>query len=124
MLAPHKNYSKTINDLIDNGQSIEGIAHITGGGLIDNMPRVLPDGLAAEVNVGTWKKIPVFEFLTNSLDLSMKELYRTFNMGIGLALVVEENKKNVVMKALENDGCVEIGRIIAGSSKEVYLNEQ
>ena len=124
LLAPHKNYSKAINGLIDNGQSIEGIAHITGGGLIDNIPRVLPSGLAAEVNVGAWKKIPVFEFLTNSLDLNIKELYRTFNMGIGLALVVEENKKNAAIRALENDGCVEIGRIIESSSKEVCLNGQ
>ena len=124
LLAPHKNYSKTINALIDNGKNIEGIAHITGGGLIDNIPRVLPDGLAAEINIGTWEKIPIFKFLTNNLDLSTKELYRTFNMGVGLALVVEENKKNEVVKALENDGCIEIGRIIESSSREVYLNEQ
>ncbi len=124
LLAPHKNYSKVINGLIDDGQNIEGIAHITGGGLIDNIPRILPDGLAAEINVGAWKKIPIFKFLANNLDLSTKELYRTFNMGIGLALVVEESKKSTMMRALENEGCVEIGKIITGPSKEVHLNEQ
>ncbi len=124
LLAPHKNYSKAINGLIDDGQNIEGIAHITGGGLIDNIPRILPDGLAAEISVGAWKKIPIFKFLANNLDLSTKELYRTFNMGIGLALVVEESKKSTMMRALENEGCVEIGKIITGPSKEVHLNEQ
>ena len=124
LLAPHKNYSKVINGLIDDGQNIEGIAHITGGGLIDNIPRILPDGLAAEISVGAWKKIPIFKFLANNLDLSTKELYRTFNMGIGLALVVEESKKSTMMRALENEGCVEIGKIITGPSKEVHLNAQ
>ena len=112
------------NDLIIKKQSISGVAHITGGGLIDNIPRILPDGLAAEINVGAWKKIPIFKFLANNLDLSTKELYRTFNMGIGLALVVEESKKSTMMRALENEGCVEIGKIITGPSKEVHLNEQ
>ena len=124
LLAPHKNYSKAINGLIDSGQNIEGIAHITGGGLIDNIPRVLPDGLAAEISVGAWKKAPIFKFLANNLDLSTEEIYRTFNMGIGLALVVEESKKSTLMGALENEGCVEIGKIITSPSKEVYLNEQ
>ena len=80
--------------------------------------------LAAEISVGAWKKIPIFKFLANNLDLSTKELYRTFNMGIGLALVVEESKKSTMMRALENEGCVEIGKIITGPSKEVHLNEQ
>jgi phosphoribosylformylglycinamidine cyclo-ligase len=91
---------------------------------MDNVPRVLPEGLAAEIDVDTWKKIPIFEFLTNNLDLSTKELYKTFNMGIGLVLIVEENQKNSIMKTLENAGCIEIGRIITSPSKEVYLSEQ
>jgi phosphoribosylformylglycinamidine cyclo-ligase len=124
LLAPHKNYSMVINDLVSGGQNIEGIAHITGGGLIDNVPRILPGGLAAEIDIDTWKKIPIFEFLTNNLDLSTKELYKTFNMGIGLVLIVEENQKGSIIKTLENDGCKEIGRIITSSSKEVYLREQ
>ena len=79
---------------------------------------------AAEIDIDTWKKIPIFEFLTNNLDLSTKELYKTFNMGIGLVLIVEENQKGSIIKTLENDGCKEIGRIITSSSKEVYLREQ
>jgi phosphoribosylformylglycinamidine cyclo-ligase len=124
LLAPHKNYSTVINGLVNGGQNIEGIAHITGGGLIDNVPRILPSGLAAEIDIDTWKKIPIFEFLTNNLDLNIKELYRTFNMGIGLVLIVESNQKDSVMKTLENDGCIEIGRIITSPSKEVFLSEQ
>ena len=123
LLAPHKNYSTVINGLVSDRQNIEGIAHITGGGLIDNIPRILPNGLAAEIDINTWKKIPIFEFLTNNLDLNTKELYRTFNMGIGLILIVEANQKDSVMKTLENDGCIEVGRIITSPSKEVYLSE-
>lgn len=123
LLAPHKNYSTVINGLVSDRQNIEGIAHITGGGLIDNIPRILPNGLAAEIDINTWKKIPIFEFLTNNLDLNTKELYRTFNMGIGLILIVEANQKGSVMKTLENDGCIEVGRIITSPSKEVYLSE-
>ena len=123
LLAPHKNYSTVINGLVSDRQNIEGIAHITGGGLIDNIPRILPNGLAAEIDINTWKKIPIFEFLTNNLDLNTKELYRTFNMGIGLILIVEASQKDSVMKTLENDGCIEVGRIITSPSKEVYLSE-
>ncbi len=124
LLAPHKNYSVIINDLVAKKQRIAGVAHITGGGLIDNIPRILPSGLSVEINVGAWEKIPVFDFMAKALDLKNEELYRTFNMGIGLVLVVDKNSKGVVADLLKDEGCVDIGRVIEDKTQKVYLNEQ
>ena len=124
LLAPHKNYSTVINSLIIKKQRISGVAHITGGGLIDNIPRILPKGLSVEIDTNSWEKIPIFEFMSKTLDLKSDELYRTFNMGIGLVFVVDNNKKEGILELLKNEGCVEIGRTIKGSSQKVYLNEQ
>ncbi len=124
LLAPHKNYSVIINDLVEKKQNIAGVAHITGGGLIDNVPRILPSGLSVEIDIGRWKKIPIFDFLNKALDLKNEEFYRTFNMGIGLVFIVGANNKENIMELLKNDGCVEIGRVIKDASQKVYLNEQ
>ena len=124
LLAPHKNYSVIINDLVEKKQNIAGVAHITGGGLIDNVPRILPNGLSVEIDIGRWKKIPIFDFLNKALDLKNEEFYRTFNMGIGLVFIVGANNKENIMELLKNDGCVEIGRVIKDASQKVYLNEQ
>ncbi len=124
LLAPHKNYSVLINGLVEKKQNIAGVAHITGGGLIDNVPRILPKGLSVEIDIGGWEKIPIFDFLTKELDLKNEELYRTFNMGVGLIFVVDINDKENIMELLKNDGCMEIGRVIKDMSQKVYLNEQ
>ncbi len=124
LLAPHKNYSVVINGLVEKKQNIAGVAHITGGGLIDNIPRILPKGLSVEIDIGGWKKIPIFDFLTKALDLKNEEFYRTFNMGIGLVFIVDINDKENIVELLKNEGCVEIGRVIKDDSQKVYLNEQ
>ena len=124
LLAPHKNYSKMINLLIEKEFQIKSLAHITGGGLIDNMPRVFPDGFAAEINVNSWEKIPLFQFLVENLDLEIDEMYRTFNMGIGLTIIVDPSQKDRLVKMLGVNNCLEIGVIVSNSSKQVYLNDK
>ena len=124
LLAPHKNYSKMINLLIEKEFQIKSLAHITGGGLIDNMPRVFPDGFAAEINVNSWEKIPLFQFLVENLDLEINEMYRTFNMGIGLTIVIDPSQKDRLVKMLGANNCLEIGVIVSNSSKQVYLNDK
>ena len=124
LLAPHKNYSKMINLLIEKEFQIKSLAHITGGGLIDNMPRVFPDGFAAEINVNSWEKIPLFQFLVENLDLEINEMYRTFNMGIGLTIIVDPSQKDRLVKMLGANNCLEIGVIVSNSSKQVYLNDK
>ena len=124
LLAPHKNYSKMINLLIEKEFQIKSLAHITGGGLIDNMPRVFPRGFAAEINVNSWEKIPLFQFLVENLDLEINEMYRTFNMGIGLTIVIDPSQKDRLVKMLGANNCLEIGVIVSNSSKQVYLNDK
>jgi len=124
LLAPHKNYSAVINGLVEKKQNVLGVAHITGGGLIDNIPRILPKDLSVEINIGSWEKIPIFEYMAKTLDIKNDELYRTINMGIGLVFVVNKDEKEKIMGLLKNRGCVEIGHIIKDESQKVYLNEQ
>ncbi|MDC0917685.1 phosphoribosylformylglycinamidine cyclo-ligase [Candidatus Marinimicrobia bacterium] len=124
LLAPHKNYSKMINLLIEKEFQVKSLAHITGGGLIDNMPRVFPHGFAAEINVNSWEKIPLFQFLVENLDLEINEVYRTFNMGIGLTIIIDPSQKDRLVKMLGANNCLEIGVIVSNSSKQVYLNDK
>ena len=88
------------------------------------MPRVFPDGLAAQININSWPKIPIFQFLIENLDLKTGELYRTFNMGIGLTIIVGPSEKDRLVSMLGEDNCYEIGTMVSGSSKKVYLNDK
>ena len=110
--------------LIERGFHPKSLAHITGGGLVDNVPRVFPGGLAAQININSWPKIPIFQFLIENLDLRTSELYRTFNMGIGLTIIVSPSQKDSLIKMLGEDGCYEIGTMVTDSSKQVYLNDK
>jgi phosphoribosylformylglycinamidine cyclo-ligase len=91
---------------------IKGMAHITGGGLIDNIPRVLPEGLDAEIRLGTWTIPPLFRLLGNAAKVGPEELHQVFNMGIGMVLIVSEKH---AAKAAKLAGGKIIGRIVKGS---------
>ena len=73
LLAPHTNYSSLIKKILNTGIAIKSISHITGGGLVDNVPRVIPKDFSLSVNTDSWKKIPIFDFLQNNLDIEKKE---------------------------------------------------
>ena len=124
LLAPHTNYSTLIEGFVQNSVDIKSLAHITGGGLVDNVPRVLPKNLSLDVNINSWKKIPVFEFLSDSLDINKEDLYQTFNMGIGLVIMVSPNEKDRVVSLLGAGSCTEIGVAIKDESNSVFLNEK
>jgi len=87
LLQPHRSYLSLVRPLLDAGL-LKAMAHITGGGITDNLPRALPDGLAARVDRSTWKPLPIFEYLQNHGAVPPEEMFRTFNMGIGMILVV------------------------------------
>ena len=72
-------------------QSLHGIAHITGGGFYDNIPRVLPKNCCAVIRTGSWDVLPIFKLLQNGGGISDEEMYRVFNMGIGMVLIVDPN---------------------------------
>ena len=95
LLAPHRCYVAEIERMIEAGVDIKGLAHITGGGFVDNIPRVLPAHLTAEIDAASWPTPPVFQALLEWGDVDQREAYRVFNMGIGMVgiVAVEDGEK-------------------------------
>ena len=118
LLKPTRIYSESILNLTKNFK-VSGLVHITGGGFIDNIPRVLPQGSRAIIHYDTWKIPPVFEFLQNHGNISAQEMCRTFNMGIGMVAVVDEDILEDVMQQLAALGetSYHIGEITARPNK-------
>jgi phosphoribosylformylglycinamidine cyclo-ligase len=114
LLAPTRIYVKPLLPLIRAGQ-IKALAHITGGGLTENIPRVLPQGLCADVNANRWFLPPVFEWLRKLGRIEAKELVRTFNCGIGMVAVVRADQADSVVDALRASGesALKIGLLAA-----------
>ena len=121
LLAPHTNYSSLITRITNAGINIKSISHITGGGLVDNVPRVIPNNFSLEVDTTSWNTIPIFDFLQNNLDISTKDLYQTFNMGIGLVLIVSGSEKERLISFIGSDSCNEIGVVIDDNDNAVHL---
>ncbi|MFI5089464.1 MAG: phosphoribosylformylglycinamidine cyclo-ligase [Terriglobales bacterium] len=121
LMKPHKSYWPVLRRLID-ADAVSAMAHITGGGITENLPRALPKGIAAVVERTAWPVMPVFEHLRTLGNISDEEMYRTFNMGIGMVLVVPLPKFKKVQSILERLGekGYTIGRIIKGERKVIY----
>lgn len=115
LLKPTKIYVQTILSLVEHYE-IRGIAHITGGGFIENIPRTIPQGLKAEIRLGSFPVPPIFKLMKRLGNIEDKEMYNTFNMGIGLVLVVKQAEAEQVMAAIEemNEKAYIIGRVTAG----------
>ena len=121
LLEPHINYTNHISYLIKKGINIHGIAHITGGGLIENIPRILPDKCAAVLKKDSWPTLDIFTSIQSIGDIAENEMYRTFNMGIGMVLVIEHKELEIVSNTLQNISPIfEIGKIVNGN-KEVTI---
>ena len=103
LLTPTRIYVKSVLAALKLG-TIKGLAHITGGGLVENLPRVLPDGISAKIDLSSWDKPPIFEWLRSSADIKTIEMLRTFNSGIGMAIVVAKENAKPVKKCLEGMG--------------------
>ncbi|MFQ5878427.1 MAG: phosphoribosylformylglycinamidine cyclo-ligase [Acidobacteriota bacterium] len=121
LLAIHRSYLPVVRGLIPTG-TLYGMAHITGGGLTDNIPRVLPRGVAARIELGSWPVPPVFQYLQREGRVPEEEMLRTFNMGIGMVLIVPLHHEAQVLGHL--DGLREkhyrIGEIVRGNRKVIY----
>jgi phosphoribosylformylglycinamidine cyclo-ligase len=120
LLRPHRSYLPLIRPLLDGGL-VKGMAHITGGGLTDNVPRILPAGTAALVERARWTPPPVFAFLQRAGGVPPVEMFRTFNMGIGLVLVCSPEDVAAVLDGLgPGAGASVIGRIVEGDRTVIY----
>lgn len=115
LLTPTKIYVKPILEVLKKYE-INGMAHITGGGFIENIPRMLPEGLQAEVDYGTWPIPPIFDLLQEVGELDRKEMFNIFNMGIGMVLAINEEILPEVVRILESNGekAYLIGRVKEG----------
>jgi phosphoribosylformylglycinamidine cyclo-ligase len=99
LLRPHRSYLKVVAPLVEAGR-IKGMAHITGGGITENLPRTLPEGRAFSLDRGSWTVPPVFGWLQQTGGLEDREMLRVFNMGVGLILVVSAADADVVLSSL------------------------
>ncbi|MNW36688.1 Phosphoribosylformylglycinamidine cyclo-ligase [compost metagenome] len=115
LLTPTKLYVKPVLSLLEQVK-VKGMAHITGGGFIENIPRVLPDGVNVEVDYGTWPILPIFSLLQEKGNVSNRDMFTTFNMGIGLVIVVAKEQEEASLAALRAAGenPYVIGRVTEG----------
>lgn len=122
LLTPTRLYPKAVLPSIRKGL-LKGMVHVTGGGFYDNIPRILPEGTTARVNADAWPKLPVFSKLQEWGNVDVKEMYRTFNMGIGMILVVDPENLADVKAQLEkqNEAVYEIGRIEEAGAERVIM---
>ena len=121
LMRTHRSYWPILRKLID-GQCVSALAHITGGGITENLPRVLPRGTAAAIELGSWPVPPIFEHLQQLGNVPQDEMLRTFNMGMGMLLVVPAEKFKKAQTVLERVGekAYTIGRIVKGERKVAY----
>ncbi|MFZ2189643.1 MAG: phosphoribosylformylglycinamidine cyclo-ligase [Candidatus Magasanikiibacteriota bacterium] len=123
ILEPHRCYYQTIKDLFPRN-IITGLAHITGGGIKENLNRILPDNLDAEIVLSQYQILPIFKFIKNLAGLDDAEMLRTFNMSVGLTMVVKPEHVGEVINHIKekNVNCYEIGKIIPGNKEVKTIN--
>lgn len=116
LIAPTKIYVKTLRNIKEAGVKIKGCSHITGGGFYENIPRMLPDGIRAEVKKDSYEIPPIFKMLSQDGDIAEEMMYNTFNMGIGMVLAIAPEDVNATVKAIEAAGetAYVIGQTVAG----------
>lgn len=117
LLEKHTSFLKPLENLLDSGK-IKGLAHITGGGFLENIPRILPENVSVEIFRGTWDELPIFGLMQKLGNVADSEMFRTFNMGIGMIVICNQEDKEFLKENLGK--CFEIGRIVEGN-KEVLI---
>lgn len=119
LLATHQSFLPQIGPLLDSGL-IKGLAHITGGGFLENIPRILPQGVSVEINRGTWPEPPIFGMMQKLGNVSDNEMFRTFNMGIGMVVVCSDGDREQIANGTENS--FRIGKIVSGTQTVKVLS--
>jgi phosphoribosylformylglycinamidine cyclo-ligase len=122
LLQPHLSYLPALDGLLDD-RVVKGLAHITGGGLTDNIPRILPEGTAVEIRKGSWPILPVFSLLQKIGNVPEAEMYRTFNMGVGMVIICAQQNAEFIqshINSLRGD-CYRIGTVISGRQEVTFV---
>jgi phosphoribosylformylglycinamidine cyclo-ligase len=120
LLWPHRCYAPAVLPLVEAGR-IKAMAHITGGGLLENIPRVLPAGVGVEIESSRWNIPPLFTLIQRAGDVDEHEMYRVFNMGIGFVLIVDESEADAVLRDLDaaDETVMVIGRTVTGQGVQI-----
>jgi phosphoribosylformylglycinamidine cyclo-ligase len=118
LLTPHRSYVQDVRPVL---RKVKGIAHITGGGLIENVPRMLPDGLAARIDRASWQAPPIFGLIQREGNVADDEMWRTFNMGLGFVLAVDASEVDAVRSSLPE--ALVVGEVVRGEGDERVIIE-
>ena len=122
LLEPHINYTNHVFSVLDLGINIKGIAHITGGGLMENIPRILPDGCGVKIQKGSWPSLPVFDVMQSIGNVDEEEMFRAFNLGIGMVFIVDINDVSAVNGVLkELTEVYKIGTVVSGNNRVRFI---
>jgi phosphoribosylformylglycinamidine cyclo-ligase/phosphoribosylamine--glycine ligase/phosphoribosylformylglycinamidine cyclo-ligase len=117
LLAPHRSYLPLLAPIVQHGSSpVKALAHLTGGGFVENIPRILPEGLGARVRLGAWPVPPVFQLIQQRGAISPAEMHRVFNMGVGMVIVCARAEAPALQAALPEPSFV-IGELMAGERR-------
>jgi phosphoribosylformylglycinamidine cyclo-ligase len=121
LMRPHRSYWAILRKLLD-GECVSAMAHITGGGITENLPRVLPRGSGAVIELGSWPVLPIFEHMQKLGNVPQDEMLRTFNMGLGMLLVIPSKKFKKAQTLLDraSEKFYTVGRVTKGDRKVVY----
>ena len=114
LLEPHINYTNHVFGVLDKDIRVKGVAHITGGGLVENIPRILPNGCDVEIHKGSWPSVPIFNVMQSIGSVDENEMYRAFNMGIGMIIIAAPDQVNSIKKLIDVH---EIGFVLAGGNQ-------
>ncbi len=114
LLEKHASFLGPLGGFLEGG-SIKGLAHITGGGFVENIPRILPAGVSVEIDRGSWAEPAIFGLMQRIGNVTEAEMFRTFNMGIGMVLICSESDVDALCAGIGD--CVMIGRVVEGSGK-------
>ncbi|MCX6049321.1 MAG: phosphoribosylformylglycinamidine cyclo-ligase [Chloroflexi bacterium] len=120
LLQVHRCYLKEIQQLWAAGLEIHGLAHITGGGITDNLPRILPPGLSAAIQLGTWPVLPIFDLIQQVGEVPLVQMLHVFNMGLGMLIILPANQAAQVQATLA-DRCYRVGEIVRGQTGVQYV---
>ena len=123
LLRSHVSYLHVLDDLREGGL-IKGLAHITGGGLLENVPRILPEGTGVELKRGSWPVLPIFDLMQRLGNIEDAEMFRTFNMGVGMVIVCDPSNAAPIQSHIESRGAIyDIGRVVAGDRRVTIVQE-
>jgi phosphoribosylformylglycinamidine cyclo-ligase len=124
LLKPHKNYLPSFERLIDLEGVIKGLAHITGGGLVENIPRILPGNVDVILERGSWPVLPVFDLLQRIGNVPQDDMDRTFNLGVGMVAIISASDLELVQEEITraHDTCWVIGKVTDGSGKTYFAS--